>query len=70
MPARRRKKKPGGALSGVAATLFPFCQDVPCLDMSEFQKRPGDLIAEAMQSAGTPARKRKRPKPRRRASTR
>jgi hypothetical protein len=70
MPARKRKRKPASAVSGVAATLFPFREDVPCLDMSEFQKSPGELIEQAMRSADVQEGKRGRTKRRRRASGR
>jgi len=56
-------------MSGVAATLFPFCENVPCLDMSEFQKSPGELIAQAVQSADATVDKRRKPKPRRRRAS-
>jgi hypothetical protein len=70
MPAKKRKKKPAGAVSGVAATLFPFREGVPCLDMSEFRKSPGELIAQAVQSADAPKGKPGKAKPRRRAGAR
>jgi hypothetical protein len=70
MPARKRKGKPAGAASGVAATLFPFREDVPCLDMSEFRKSPGELIEESMRSADVREGKRARTKRRRGSSAR
>jgi hypothetical protein len=49
--------------------LFPFREDVPCLEMSEFRKSPGELIEESMRSADVREGKRARTK-RRRASAR
>ena len=51
MPARKRRKTyRGGALSGVAATLFPFGEDAAPLGLPDFHRNPGEVIAQAMQS--------------------
>jgi len=61
MPARKRRKTyRQGALSGVAATLFPFREDAGSLEMPDFQKSPGEVIAQAMQSEGDKRRRRRR----------
>jgi hypothetical protein len=63
MPARKRRKTyRGGALSGVAVTLFRFGEDPGPLDLADFHRNPGDVIAQAMasQTAGGKRRRRRR----------
>jgi hypothetical protein len=64
MPARKRRKTyRSGALSGVAATLFRFGEDTGPLDMPDFQKSPGEVIAQSMESPpGGKRRRRRRPR--------
>ena len=54
------------ALSGVAATLFPFSGDAASLEMSDFRRQPGELIAQAITSEQEPGRRPRRRAPRRR----
>jgi hypothetical protein len=69
-PRKRRKTYRSGALSGVAATLFPLGVDKAALDMADFQKSPGEVIAQAMESEAAPNKRRRRGRPRRQALAR
>jgi len=71
MPAKKRRKTyRQGALSGIAATLFPFREDAGSLEMPDFQKSPGEMIAQAMQSRTQGDKRRRRRRSRRRALAR
>jgi hypothetical protein len=59
MPIKKRRSKyRSSQLSGLAATLFPLRETMAPLDMSKFQRKAGEVIAEAKQSAKTPSKKR------------
>jgi hypothetical protein len=59
MPTKKpRSKYRSSELSGLAATLFPLREEMAPLDASKFQKRAGEVIAAATQTAKAPIKKR------------